>query len=254
MMNFENKTIIITGASSGIGKATAIEFAKRKANLILISRNQNKLEETKKECEKKGAKTKLFICDVSKKEQVEKTCNKISIETNQIDILINNAGHGKKGRIIDQSIEEIENQMKTNYFGMMYFTKFLVPKMKAGSHIVNISSIVGLIPWKNHAAYVASKYAVTGFSETIAQELKEQEIQVHIICPNGTKTNFFGSQYSNKKVDTSKMQKPEEITKAIIKSIEKNELISLTKFGDGIIMRLHWLWPKLFHKLLENAK
>ena len=122
-MDFKNKVILITGASSGIGKQTAIEFAKLGANIVLVARRKDKLEQVANELEEFHVSTLVCQCDVSKKDQVKEMSKIVLEKFDSIDILVNNAGFAIYGSVSDLSIDEIESQMKTNYFGMIYCIK-----------------------------------------------------------------------------------------------------------------------------------
>ena len=122
-MNFKDKIIVITGASSGIGEAAAEKFAKRGANLVLVARNKEKLEQVEKNLEKYSVKTLVQVCDVSDKEQVKQMSEKVMETFSRIDVLVNNAGFVIYGKVEELSIEDIESQMETNYFGTIYCTK-----------------------------------------------------------------------------------------------------------------------------------
>ena len=128
-MDFKNKVILITGASSGIGKETAIEFAKLGANLVLVARRKDRLEQTANELKKFHVTILICQCDVSKKDQVNKMTKIVLEKFDSIDILVNNAGFAVYGSVIDLSIDEIESQMETNYFGMIYCIKNFLPTM-----------------------------------------------------------------------------------------------------------------------------
>ena len=142
-MNFKDKVIVITGPSSGIGEASAEEFAKRGANIVLVARRKDKLEKVEKSLTKYPVKILSVICDVSEKEQVKKMVEKVLETFPQVDVLINNAGFVIYGKVEELSIEDVESQMKTNYFGTIYCTKLFLPhflKQNSG-HIVNLSLI-----------------------------------------------------------------------------------------------------------------
>ena len=128
-MDFKNKVVLITGASSGIGKQTAIEFAKLGSDIILVARTKNKLEQVENQLKQFNVTTLVCPCDVSKKEQVENMSKLVLKKFNSVDILINNAGFAIYGSVFDLSIDEIESQMETNYFGMIYCTKLFLPLM-----------------------------------------------------------------------------------------------------------------------------
>ncbi|MFB5620288.1 MAG: SDR family NAD(P)-dependent oxidoreductase, partial [Nitrosopumilus sp.] len=142
-MDFKNKIVLITGASSGIGKQSAIEFAKLGANIILVSRRKDKLEQVANELKKFNVITLICQCDVSDKNQVKEMSKTVLEKFNSVDILVNNAGFAIYGSVYELSIDEIESQMKTNYFGMIYCIKNFLPSMleKKSGHIVNVASV-----------------------------------------------------------------------------------------------------------------
>ena len=135
-MNFKDKVVLITGASSGIGRASAIQFAKKGATIILVSRRKEKLDQVDKDLKKFNVSTFVCECDVSDKFQVKKISKTILEKYESVDILVNNAGFAIHGSVSNLTIEEIESQMATNYFGMVYCIKNFLPSMikkKSGS-------------------------------------------------------------------------------------------------------------------------
>lgn len=192
-MDFKNKTVLITGASSGIGKQTAIEFAKKGANLILVARRKQKLESVVQELKKFQTSVIVCPCDVSKKDQVKEMSKIVLEKFDSIDVLVNNAGFAIYGSVSDLSIEEIESQMETNYFGMMYCIKNFLPSMleKKSGHIVNVASVAASMGLPGIAPYCASKFAMLGFSEGLKHELKNSGIGITVVSPIMVKTDFF---------------------------------------------------------------
>ena len=126
-MNFKDKVIVITGASSGIGEAAAEQFAKKGANIVLVARRKEKLEQVEKKLSKYSTKILVQVCDVSDKEQVNQMSEKVIETFSKIDVLVNNAGFVIYGKVEELSIEDIESQMQTNYFGMINCTKYFLP-------------------------------------------------------------------------------------------------------------------------------
>ena len=164
-MNFKNKVVVITGASSGIGEAAAEKFAKKGAHIVLVARRKDKLEEVEKKLSKYSIKTLIQICDVSDKEQVKQMSEKVIEIFSRIDILVNNAGFVIYGKVKELSIEDIESQMKTNYFGMINCTKYFLPhflKQNSG-HMVNVASVGGSFGVPGIASYCATKFAMLVF-------------------------------------------------------------------------------------------
>ncbi len=192
-MDFKNKVILITGASSGIGKETAIEFAKLGANIILVARKKDKLEQVANELKKFNVLILVCQCDVSKKDQVKEMSKIVLEKFESIDILINNAGFAIYGSVSDLTIDEIESQMETNYFGMVYSIKNFLPSMlkKKSGHIVNVASVAASFGLPRIASYCASKFAMLGFSEGLKHELKNTGVGITVVSPIMVRTNFF---------------------------------------------------------------
>ena len=192
-MDFKNKTVLITGASSGIGKQTAIEFAKLGANIILVARRKEKLDDLASQLEKFNIKTFVCQCDVSDKTQVKEMSKTVLEKFDSIDVLVNNAGFAIYGSVKDLSIDEIESQMETNYFGMMYCIKNFLPSMldKKSGHIVNVASVAASFGLPGIASYCASKFAMLGFSEGLKHELNGTGVGVTVVSPIMVRTDFF---------------------------------------------------------------
>ena len=192
-MDFKNKVVLITGASSGIGRDSAIEFARLGANVILVSRTRERLEQVADELQGFGVTVLVYPCDVSDKAQVREMARSVLEKFGSIDILVNNAGFAIYGSIADLSIDEIESQMETNYLGMVYCIKNFLPSMldKKSGHIVNVASVAASFGLPGIASYCASKFAMLGFSEGLKHELKDSGVGVTVVSPIMVRTNFF---------------------------------------------------------------
>ncbi len=192
-MDFKNKVVLITGASSGIGKDTAIEFAKKGTNIVLVSRTKEKLEQVARELKQFNITVLVCQCDVSKKDQVKKMSKTVLEKFDSVDILVNNAGFAIYGSVTDLSIDDIESQMETNYFGMIYCIKNFLPSMldKKSGHIVNVASVAASFGLPGIASYCASKFAMLGFSEGLKHELKSTGVGITVVSPIIVRTNFF---------------------------------------------------------------
>lgn len=187
------KTVVITGASSGIGAASAVEFARRGANIALVARTRENLEKTESSLAKFDIKTLVCECDVSQKAQVEEMGGMVLDKFGTIDVLVNNAGFAIYGKVSELTIEQIESQMATNYFGMIYCTKRFLPKMleKNSGHIVNVASVAASFGLPGIASYCASKFAMLGFSEGLRHELHGTDVGITVVSPIMVRTNFF---------------------------------------------------------------
>ena len=227
-MNFKNKVVVITGASSGIGEASAIQFAKKRANVVLVARRKEKLLQVEKKISKLNAKNTIYPCDVSNKSQVKKMTSTILNEFGRVDVLVNNAGFVIYGRVNELSIEEIESQMETNYFGMIYCTKNLLPQMleQKSGHIVNVASVGASFGVPGIASYCATKYAMLGFSEGLKHELYGTGVGVTVVSPIMVRTNLFDHpSFENfRKRATGISLTPEAVARAIVKAANSSRL------------------------------
>ena len=227
-MDFKNKVVLITGASSGIGKQTAIEFAKLGSSIILVARRKNKLEQVENELKQFNVNTLVCACDVSKKDQVEKMSKIVFQKFNSIDILVNNAGFAIYGLVSDLSINEIESQMETNYFGMIYCVKNFLPLMlkKKSGHIVNVASVGASFSVPGVSSYCATKFAMLGFSEGLKHELYGTGVGLTVVSPIMVRTPLFEHpSFTNfSKFSTGVSLSSETVAKTIIKASNSSRL------------------------------
>jgi len=185
---FENKIVVITGGSSGLGKALAQRFAMSGAHLALIARNENKLLQVRQELSALCAgqkKVEIFSCDVSDDHAVKQTFTEITETIGVPDILINNAGILREGRFENLSLSTFRETMDIDFYGVLHCTKaVLAAFIKRGSgRIVNISSLGGRMASYGYSAYCSSKFALVGLTDTLRAELKPSNIQIHLVCP-----------------------------------------------------------------------
>ncbi len=180
------KTIVITGASSGLGASLAEQLSLHKTNLVLFSRNIDKLQSVAKACEGNGAKTLVVQGDISKPEDCKKLYNETIKNFNTIDHLVLNAGismWAEFEEITDLSL--FQKLIETNYLGAVYLTYYCLPSLiKSKGMITAISSIQGKIAVPNHTGYVASKHALTGFLNTLRMEVKDKGVDVMLVMPH----------------------------------------------------------------------
>jgi 3-dehydrosphinganine reductase len=185
---FNNSIIIITGGSSGLGKALAQRLVTRGANIALIARNEKKLCLVKEELSalgKGGKRIEVFSCDVSDYDCVEQTFRKIVQTIGVPDILINNAGILREGRFENLSLSIFRETMDIDFFGVLHCIKAVLPlfRKKGSGRIVNISSLGGRMASYGYSAYCSSKFALVGLTDTLRAELKPHNINVHLVCP-----------------------------------------------------------------------
>ena len=227
-MDFKNKVVLITGASSGIGKQTAIEFAKSGSSIILVARRKNKLEQVENELKQFNVNTLVCVCDVSKKDQVDELSKIVLQKFDSVDILVNNAGFAIYGLVSDLSINEIESQMETNYFGMIYCVKNFLPLMlkKKSGHIVNVASVGASFSVPGVSSYCATKFAMLGFSEGLKHELYGTGVGLTVVSPIMVRTPLFEHpSFTNfSKFSTGVSLSSETVAKTIIKASNSSRL------------------------------
>ena len=225
----EGKKVLITGANSGIGEATALLFAKEGADLCLVARRAEELSKVATQCRAFGVVALHIATDISDKKQVERMTKESIRVFKNIDILINNAGYGRYGPFTTTPIEEWDRMWRVNVRGTVLVTQAIIPSMIAmkNGHIVNISSIHGIHTSANASAYCATKFAITGLTEALAKELWKDGIKVSAICPGGVLTPFLGIPPKEK---NQEFLEPEEIAKVVLDVV--------TAPGKALIMKV----------------
>jgi short-subunit dehydrogenase len=268
MKNFNGKTVVITGAASGIGRSLALAFADRGANLVLSDINEEELNETKELALKYSVDVFTKKVDVSKNEEMLALADFVKNTLGNADVMVNNAGVALgKMTIEETSIEEFEWLMGINFWGMVYGTKAFLPQLRAQKQaaLVNISSLFGLIGIKFQGAYCSSKFGIRGFNEALMAEMMDTNVQIHSVHPGGIKTNIArrargGDSSFNKVFDEKFLKKsPDEAAQDIIRGIEKNQkriIIGRDAKGGDIVSRLKPITlinflQKHFHKELN---
>ncbi len=255
-MDFKDKVVLITGASSGIGEQAAIEFAKRGAHLILVARRQDKLQQVQTRINSTAASTLICPCDISKKDQVEEMSKTVLKKFDSVDILVNNAGFAIYGPVTDLTIADIESQMNTNYFGMIYCIKNFLPSMirKNSGHIVNVASVAASFGLPNIAPYCASKFAMLGFSEGLKHELTNTKVRVTVVSPIMVRTNFFDHPSFDKMPQFSPTAlDPKTVAKAILQAANSPRLeIIVPPIVRGAVWIKHTL-PYIINPILGKA-
>ncbi len=231
--------ILITGGSSGIGKDMAKILAKKENEIIIVARDENKLNETKKELEKAGANVTCIVSDLSK----EENCIEIHKKVQNVDILINNAGFGDCGNFEKTNLEKEINMIKTNVIAYHILTKLYLIDMKKknSGKILNVASIAGFMPGPLMATYYATKSYVVRLSEAIREELKKEKskVQISILCPGPVATNF--NKVANVKFKIREA-KSIDVAKYAIKNLEKGKFYIV----PGLDVKLAKMGAKIF--------
>jgi NADP-dependent 3-hydroxy acid dehydrogenase YdfG len=197
MRDFSGKVCVITGAGSGIGRALALELARRGARLALSDVNAEGVEAAAEASRRRGAEAEAYTVDVSTRDEVEAHAAAVLGRFGTANLIVNNAGVAMHQRVLDTPMEDLEWIMGINFWGVVYGTKAFLPQLVASGdgHVVNISSVFGLISVPGQAGYNAAKFAVRGFTEALRQEMLEAGHPVGVSCvhPGGVRTSIASS-------------------------------------------------------------
>ena len=191
---FENKVVLITGGTSGIGRVTAVAFAKEGAKVVVSGRRKTEGAETVTLVEKAGGQGLFVQADVSDEEQVKKLVQATVDHFGRLDVAFNNAGiEGELGPVTEAKVDTFTKVFDINVKGVLLSMKYEIPALlkSGGGSIVNTSSIAGTIGMANVGIYIASKHAVNGLTKTAALEVAKQGIRVNIVSPAGIETEMF---------------------------------------------------------------
>ena len=215
-----DKVALVTGSSSGIGFETSLALARNGYHTFATMRNLGKDEKIKQIIEKEDLSIEILELDVDNEESVNQAIKTISEKKGRIDVLVNNAGYGMWGTVEDVSIDEFKKQFETNFFSIIRLIQKVAPIMRKqnSGNIVNISSVAGRIGFPVSPAYISSKFALEGLSESLRFELMPFGINVIIIEPGVIKTNFFDSMKMSEKSQQDSTYK--EITDKVISGVK----------------------------------
>jgi len=252
-----NKAVVITGASSGIGRALAFEFAKRGAHIVLAARSIDKLGLIAEKLEEKGRKVLIVKTDVSKEDDCKMLVNKTIDHFGKIDILINNAGIAMRALFEDVDLDVIRSLMNINFWGTVYCTKYALPHLlKTRGSVVGVISVAGYIGLPGRTGYSASKFAVRGFLDTLRTENLKTGLHVLVAAPGFTSSNIRkvsltsdGSAQGDTPRDESKMMSAEEVARRMANAIEKRKRSLILTFKEGkLTVFLNKFFPAFISK------
>ena len=262
-MDFRNKVVMITGASSGIGEALVYQFDKLGAKIVIAARRVEELERVKNNC-KNPQNILIQRLDLENHEEIPLVAENVLKQLKKIDILINNGGVSQRSLVKDTALEVDRKIMNINFLGTVALTKAVLPSMlqyKSG-HIVVISSITGKIGVKLRSAYAASKHALHGFFDSLRYESVDDNIHVTIVCPGYIRTNVSinaltadGSAQNSMDEATANGLDPNFLAKKIIDAVmKKKEEVIIAGKKEKLGIYLKRFFPSLLTKVMSKAK
>ena len=258
--SYKNKMVLVTGASSGIGLELAKELSERGADLILVARSEDKLNELAIEIRKSGSEAHVFMCDLSLHNSGEKLFNAIKDAGLSVDLLINNAGYGRWGKFTDFSLEDYAKMIQLNITSLTDLCHLFIPDMveKENGGIINVGSIASFSPIPYGNVYSSSKSYVLNFTEALRYEYQKKGIQIMTLCPGGTVSNFatVASENSekvrasaNQMAESSSMLSAEAVANECLDAFLKNKLYVITGRSNKM---MHAIGRHLSRKRMLN--
>ncbi|MCG8696846.1 MAG: SDR family oxidoreductase [Bacteroidales bacterium] len=262
-MNLRDKVIWITGASSGIGEATAYLAIKKGAKVILSSNQEKELKDVTNNCLELGGEAKSVYVDLNNSESLPKVAEKAIACFGRIDILFNNGGISQRATTMETSMEVQRRVMQINFFSAVELTKCILPHMieQGGGLLAATTSIAGKFGFPLRSAYCSSKHALYGFFETVRAEYVKDNIRVTFLCPGRVRTNISMHALDKNGKPTGKMDAGlaggipvEKAAAKIIRSFEKEKKDVLIGGKELLMVYIKKYLPRLFYKIVPNIK
>ncbi len=247
-MNLTNNRVLVTGATGGIGRGVALALAKKGAILLLVGRNQGKLEALCAEINTAGGRAFATPCDLAQAGATEELARQARAKLGEVDVLVNCAGMQNFDQFAAESAQELEKLWRTNVLAPMLLTRALLPSMIAQAHgrIVNVGSIFGSIGFACFASYSASKFAMRGFSEALRRELEGSGVGVTYVAPRYTRTALNEGAVSRMaaavKMNTDE---PDWVAERIVRAIEQDRKDYYLGWPEALFVRINAILPRL---------
>jgi len=259
---FQDKVIVVTGASEGIGRALCLALAPQKSKLVLAARNKNRLEQLKEEVESEGAKSIVVTTDVGEEKACKNLIERTISEFDRLDVLVNNAGRTMWTTLEEmKDISIIEQLMRINYFSAAHCTYYALPHIiKSKGRIVGISSLAGLSGVPTRTAYSASKHAMFGFFDSLRIELMETGVSVTMIAPDFVLSEIHrrafgkdGKPLGSSPVKEDKIMTANECASRIIRAMENRDRLAILSFRGKLGRWVKMIAPRLIDQVASKA-
>ncbi|MFI5314510.1 MAG: SDR family NAD(P)-dependent oxidoreductase [Myxococcota bacterium] len=236
MRRLGGRVAVVTGAASGIGRALSLELAARGCAVALVDVNESGLSPVADAVRALGRKVSLHVADVADRARMERLPGEVKAEHGHVHVLVNNAGVSVSGTLLDQSLDDFAWIVGINFWGVVYGCKLFLPLLLAEdeAHIVNLSSLFGLVGVPTQVSYNATKYAVRGISEALISELSGTQVGVTCVHPGGIRTNIVRASRASTAVDREETREiaelfekrampPEKAARKIARAITRNQ-------------------------------
>ena len=248
-MEYRDRVAVVTGASSGIGKQIALEFARRGSHVVLAARRKELLEQVAAQCRAFGVVVEIVIGDLAERRQAENVVRRAVERFGRLDVLVNNAGIPKHKHFVDVTAEDVEHTLRVNFLAPAYLTIAALPQMlrQGEGYVVNISSAAGKIPPPRETVYAASKFALTGFTEGLWLDLAGSNIHPAVIHVGPIDTEIWDKAASEAEVRyRGKKHPPSLVADAVFRCIEQKRFEATVPRSLSLIFLFKSLLPGLF--------
>lgn len=241
---FSGKVVLVTGASRGIGRATALALARKGAHLSLVSRDKARLESVAGEIRELGGEAIVLPANISDPSLIRETVEKTIAHWGQLDILVSNAGEYLRSPVVDLQVDDVRKSMEINFYPGIHYVQEVLPHMMArkNGHIIFITSVDGKKGLPLDVPYVAAKFALTGFAEVLRQETRGSGVQVSNILPGRVDTEMIQDL---RVPPISAKIPPEAVANAVIYAIEKRKAEVILPANARLLCYVNAIWPNL---------
>ncbi len=256
LTQFRDRTAIVTGASSGIGAQLARDLVARGMRVALLARRVDRLQTLAAELG--GDRTLAVACDVADRASIDAAVATVHAQWGRIDLLVNNAGYGHHGLFKDEPLDAFEGMMRTNYLGVVWTIRAVLPHMRARGEgwIVNVSSVAGKLGQPDEAAYTASKFAVTGLTEALAIEFAPLGIHVMAVYPALVRTEMFTPEILARMPEraTRTFIDAPAFTRAVLRALERGQHEVTVPWYVNIAYILRAVFPALHRRITSDLR
>lgn len=253
----DGKRILLTGASSGIGRALAVNLTKQGAKLLITARRADRLESLATELASSGEPVQFLAGDITSAEHRKNLAEWAERQWGGLDILINNAGVGALGPFAEKGEARLRQVMEVNFFGPVELTRICLPLLQQGEQaaIVNIGSILGHRAVPGKSEYCASKFALHGFSDSLRAELADQRIDVILVSPSTTQSEFFAAAIESEGTSPAEGKfpaTPQSIAQATVRAIQRGRHETIPSISGAALVWLDRICPPLANRLVAR--
>jgi NAD(P)-dependent dehydrogenase (short-subunit alcohol dehydrogenase family) len=257
----ETGVAVVTGASSGLGRATAVEFARAGYAVVLAARREERLRETASLCAEAGdgAPTLVVPTDVASEAQVEALVAATLERFGRLDVLVNNAGFGVSARVHETDPQDMRDLFAVNFFGVYHACRAAAPVMmrQRSGHIFNISSVLGKRGGPLSGAYSASKFAVCGLTQAMRVEMMPYNVRLTCVCPGTTDTEFFDHVRGRSRRGGSSFRRvrgmtpPRKVARKIVRTVGRNRPELVFSLAGKLLVFVNARWPRLADRMMK---